>query len=120
MNATREILYDIHLYVSDESKLENSYKRILCFLLENKDFFHLNKYEIRFIKFYRNKFIKRVKPTTYYKDLLDGRVTYIINFALNISYKSSLIQIQFCWGEHIKKDMEFMYISNKRFFLTAI
>lgn len=117
---TKEILYDIHSYVSDESKLEDSYKRILCFLLENKDFFHLTKRETMFIKFYRNKFIERVKPTTYKMNLFDGRVTHIINFALNLVYKHSLIQIHFCWGEHIKKDMEFMCISNKSFFLTAI
>lgn len=120
MNVTREILYDIHSYVSDESKLEDSYKRIFTFIWKNKEFFHLSKNEATFVKVYRNRFIERVKPTAYKMNLFDGRVTHIINFALNIAYKRSLIQIRFCWGEHIKKDMEFMCISNKRFFLTAI
>lgn len=116
MNTTKKILYDIHSYVSDESKLEDSYKRILTFIWKNKKFFHLSKNEATFVKVYRNRFNGRVKPTTYERGLLDGKVIHIINFALNIAYKRSLIQIQFCWGEHINRDMEFMCISNKSSF----
>lgn len=111
MSTTKSILYDIRLYVSDESKLESAYKRVLRFVCKNKDFFSLGDDEVAYAKYYINKFKKCIAPARYAEILRDGRVTYFITFPINIRYSGNQLMIRFHWGDHIKKDLEFMYIT---------
>lgn len=111
MYTTKTTFYDIRLYVSDESKLESTYKRILKFICVNKDFFTLSDIEVTYLKYYINKFKKCIAPARYAEILKDGRVTYFITFPIKIRYNGYQIMIRFYWGDHIKKDLEFMYIT---------
>lgn len=111
MSTTKSILYDIRLYVSDKSKLESAYKRVLRFVCKNKDFFTLSSNEVAYVKYYINKFKKFIAPARYAEILRDGRVTYFVTFPINIRCSGNQLMIRFHWGNHIKKDLEFMYIT---------
>lgn len=111
MYTTKSLFYDIRLYVSDESKLESVYKRILKYICTNKDFFTLSGDEVAYVKYYIDKFKKCIAPARYAEILKDGRVTYFISFPINIRYSGHQLMIRFYWGDHIKKDLEFMYIT---------
>lgn len=114
MSTTKSILYDIRLYVSDESKLELAYKRVLRFVCKNKNFFSLGDDEVAYVKYYINKFKKCIVPSCYTEILRDGRVTYFITFPINIRYSGNQLIIRLNWGDHIRKDLEFMYITYRR------
>lgn len=114
MSTNKSIFYDIRLYVSDKSKLEPAYKRTLRFICKNRELFELSNDEVAFIKHYINKFKCRIAPIYHKEVLADGRETYYIVFALNLRWYGSKLQIIFYWGDHIKKDLEFMYMTYRK------
>nr|DAU19529.1 MAG TPA: hypothetical protein [Crassvirales sp.] len=114
MPTTKSIFYDIRLYVSDKSKLESVYKKTLRFLCKNSEFFEFSDDEVDFLKHYINKFKCRIAPIYHKEVLADGRETYYIVFSLNLRVYGSKLQIIFYWGDHIKKDLEFMYMTYRK------